>query len=479
MLRAGAACVAAVSLLGTSCSGSTGEDPAVGTSPPPQAISRSADAPNILIIVTDDQRDDLSTMPETARLFRDEGLDLENGFVTTPICCPSRASIFTGRYAHNHGVERLAESADLDQTTTIQHHLQRAGYRTALFGKYLADWPQGQAPPYFDDWAFFRKSSYSYSGGPWNVGGTVKTVDRYSTSFIKDKAIDFLERSEGDEAEPWFLYLAPGAPHAPSTPEERYKDTPVPPWRPTPAMLEEDRSDKPPYVRDQDSKPKLSQKIRRRQLRSLRSVDDLVRRVFAKLEAAGEDRDTLAFFLSDNGFLWGDHRLSRKAAPYTGSIEVPFMVRWPGHLRAGDVDPRLAANIDIAPTIAEAVGMPQELTDAMDGRSLLDRGRGRDHILSEYFADFRGPDPNVSSLPSPTWASLRDESYQYIENYDEDGIVTFTEYYDLVRDPFQLLNLLGDDDPRNDPPPRRITQLHELLSAERLCRGTSGPHACP
>jgi arylsulfatase A-like enzyme len=136
--------------------------------------------PNILIIVTDDQRGNLSAMPAVRKYMVREGTRYTDGYVTTPLCCPSRASIFTGRYAHNHGVESNAgpeesQSDPLDQETTIQSYLQGAGYRTAIFGKYLNSWPTTSTPPYFDEWAI---GDNRYRGGTLNIDGTLSTVHR-------------------------------------------------------------------------------------------------------------------------------------------------------------------------------------------------------------------------------------------------------------------------------------------------------------
>lgn len=109
--------------------------------------------PNILLIVTDDQRADaLGYMPATKRLFRKGGTTYAEAYSTTPLCCPSRASIMTGRYVHNHGVLRNEDAAALDHDTTLQAYLQKAGYQTALSGKFLNSWPLAEAPPFFDRW---------------------------------------------------------------------------------------------------------------------------------------------------------------------------------------------------------------------------------------------------------------------------------------------------------------------------------------
>src|SRR5918997_6132814 len=149
------------------------------------AQARVQSRPNILIIITDDQRrSTIRHMPKTRRWFARGGRHFLRAYATTPLCCPSRASIFTGRYAHNHGVENNALAQTLDQRTTIQRYLQRAGYHTALIGRYLNRWPLEEDPPYFDEWAYFSSSLGHYYGGRWNVNGRVGTVPGYSTDYI-------------------------------------------------------------------------------------------------------------------------------------------------------------------------------------------------------------------------------------------------------------------------------------------------------
>ena len=160
-------CLAA--LLTTACPGSASEEEASG--------------PNVLIIITDDQRvGSLVVMPETRRYFVQGGTNFKNAFVTTPMCCPSRASVFSGLYAHNHGVvnNRPGLADALDQSTLLQSYLHRAGYRTGLFGKYLNKWDITQAPPNFDEYEFYSEGA-PYHRGHWNLNGDLASPWKYST----------------------------------------------------------------------------------------------------------------------------------------------------------------------------------------------------------------------------------------------------------------------------------------------------------
>jgi arylsulfatase A-like enzyme len=422
----------------------------------PSLPAGALERPNVLIIVTDDQRGGTQVMPKMRAWLEAKGTKYAKAFATSPVCCPSRASIFTGRYAHNHGVQSNTEPENLNQQTTVQYYLDRAGYRTGIFGKYLNSWFREQ-PPYFDRWAISKSSKTGYSGGEWNVQGTVRTVSQYGTHFIGDQADAFLNSGSQD---PWFLYLAPPNPHSPYEAESKYKTAPVPEWTCNPAVLESDRSDKPPYVRLYNGNCARGQETRTKQLRTLMSVDDLIDRVLTTVRDNGELSNTLVFFLSDNGYLWSEHGLTGKRFPYLDSIRIPMFARWPGHVPAGVVDRRLVANIDLAPTVLDAAGLTARTP--IDGHSLLS-GYSRDRMLTEYWSggDWAGP---VEGDPVPDWASLFTPEGHFIRYYRPDGTVSFREYYRLSVDPWELSN-------RFKPPAGWSAQL----TADRTCAGNTCP----
>lgn len=426
--------------------------------------------PNVLLIVTDDQpAGTLEVMPQLRRWFAGRGTTYSRAFVTTPLCCPSRATILTGRYAHNHGVLGNTYGGNLDPGGTLPVLLRQAGYRTALAGKLLNRWPMGRPPPGFDRWAL---SNGGYRDAIFNVDGTVRTVNRYSTHFVADRATGFLRWFERDDARPWFLVVAPFAPHGPFEPSDRYRSAPVPPWRPPPEVLEPNRSDKPPHVRARKPNLPATRAIRDGQLRSLMSVDDMVGGLMDELAALGERGRTLAIYVSDNGFLLGTHGIIQgKRLPYLPAIHVPLLARWPGHLPEGATDDRLVANVDIAATVLDAAGVLPAVASFLDGRSLLSRWSRR-RLLLEYW--------QTDGIAIPGWAAFLTPTYHYIESHGPDGrTVTFREYYDLVRDPGELRNVLADPDPGNDPAPARLARLSAGLAAARTCRGPAGPARCP
>lgn len=443
---------------------------AVAPAAPPAAVAvHSEERPNVLVIMTDDHRWDMMTiLRKTRRWFGAEGTTYPYAFATTPLCCPARASIMTGQYAHNTNVETNVDAERLDQRDTMQRHLQDAGYRTAIVGKYLNGWNTN--PPYFDDWAIFGSSEAGYQNAAFNVNGQRVVIPRYSTDYITARSIQVLRSFEANDSQPWLLYVTPFAPHAPYEPSKKFRRTDVPRLTRTPAMQEEDRTDKPMWVQLKSPRKIKAHRVWMLQERMLLSVDSLVDRVLSALDELGERGPTMVFFLSDNGFLMGEHGLQQKHSPYEASVKIPLYARWPGHFQARAVDTRVVANIDIAPTVYDAAGIRPD--NPVDGRSLLDRSWTRDRMLLEY--------SRREERAVPTWASLRTAEYQYVEYYDEDlEEVIFREYYDLVTDPYQLTNLLADPDPDNDPEPGRVAALSLQLQHDRRCEGSAGPSACP
>jgi len=411
----------------------------VATGLPERGVGQTVDErPNILIITTDDQRAQgtYQVMPDTMRIFRDQGIEFPNAVATTPLCCPARASFMTGLYAHNTGVTTLANAKNIDQFTTIQYQLQSRGYKTAHIGKYMNGWTG-------------RKPYFNYVGGRV---GYYKSDGSYGTTVNKDAALQFLDNFEQTDATPWLMYVNIYAPHPPAQPENQYASAPVGTLALNPALTESDRSDKPPYVKAQSKG--IQNTVRANQLRTLYSADDLVQAVYDRLAALGET-NTLAFFLSDNGFMWGEHQLKEKRHPYNDSVRVPMFMRWPGHLPEGTTNPNIVALIDLAPTIYEATGIvPANYVP--DGKPMLTSAR--DHILIEHFVE--------GGVPSWQGSWRPDESY--IE-YQADG---FKEYYG-PDDPWQLENLFANGVTGDEP--ANADELRARVQSDATCDGATCP----
>jgi arylsulfatase A-like enzyme len=385
--------------------------------------------PNVLIIVTDDQRyDTLAVMPAVRKWFKRRGTEFRRAYATTPLCCPSRSSIFTGRYPHNHGVLINGDGNKLDHDSTLQYYLHEAGYRTALAGKFLNAVRVTKDPPNFDRWAVFNPAnSPGYYGAVFNTNGHVAKHSGYSTTIIGKRAVRWLRGFERRDRKPWLMFLTPYGPHAPFNPSREYKAAHVPAWQPNPAVLESDRTDKPAWVQERTLALDKARATATAQMRALKPVDDMVNRVMRVLGKLNERSNTLAIFMSDNGYMWGEHGLAHKRWPYEQSVHVPLLLRWPGHVEKGTVDRRLVANIDVAPTVMQAA----ELSGAepqMDGRSLLKK-YARKALMLEFFAE----------LKIPSWRALMTRRAIYIEWTKGDKKV-FTELYRRKKDRWQLKN---------------------------------------
>ncbi len=426
------------------------------------AMAQHLGRPNILLILTDDQRaaGTMEVLPQTRALFETGGTKFTQAFITTPLCCPARSSIFTGRYVHNHGVRDNESSQLLDTRFTIQQYLRDSGYRTAHFGKYLNGWNLLRNPMSYDDWAI---ATAGYGPFRANENGVVKNINTYATTYFKDHAIRFINEAEAQDATPWFMQVSTTAPHAPFQAEPLYANADVPAFNQPPSYFEADKSDKPVHIQNQTDDSELIEATRIGQLRTLMSVDDLVGQVFSTLESNDEASNTIAIFMSDNGYEWGEHGLDSKGYPYDESVRVPMYVRWPGHVVEGATDARLVANIDVAPTMVDAVGGGLAVSVPMDGRSMIDPAQNRSRLLEEH-ASING---------GPGWAALQTPTSHYIETYDADGqSIRFREYYDLTADPYEMNNLLGDGNAANDP---STAALSAQLALDRVCTGSNCP----
>lgn len=395
--------------------------------------------PNILLIVTDDQPDNPDTRAVLPVLERFP-LRFNRAYVTTPLCCPSRASIFSGRYAHNHGIVEN-NGQGFDQDRTVQRTLHDNGYATGLVGKYLN---KVHEAPHFDH-VTLQTSINRFYDSTFLVDGEERKVRGHMSPFLQERALTTMDQLN-DSGKPWFLYVGPYAPHLPATPERKYEDRAVSAFAP---RRETNMSDKPAYVRGFNvSKDKVSE-ARKLQLRSLASVNDLTEALLDRVEQLGAE-NTMVIFTSDNGYMWWEHGLFKKRFPYEPSVRVPLYVRWPGRVTAGSSD-RLVANIDIAATIYEAAGV--EPTYPLDGRSLF--AGGRDHLLLEYWAE--------ACCRVPSWKAIVTAGSTYIRYETGER-----ELYNMLLDPDQLTNQVASA-------PGLAERLESLLVADASCVGS----ACP
>jgi arylsulfatase A-like enzyme len=419
--------------------GPTGSPPASTPSPAPYRRS----GPSIVLILTDDQRwDTLWAMPTVQRELVARGITFSNAFLVNSLCCPSRATILTGKYSHSTGVysdvgPHGGFHAFRDRST-IATWLRAYGYHTALFGKYLNQYSGRYIPPGWDRWF-----SYQYHGAYYdyrvNDQGVIRAFgDRpsdYSTTLLADRAVSFIRNTTG----PLFLYVAPFAPHYPATPPPQYRTafSDLPPYRP-PNYDEADVSDKPAYARARHlftpANEALIDGIRRDQYRSLLGVDDAVKQILDALRATHRLRTALILFMTDNGQTWGEHRFGIfKQVPYEESIRTPFVIRDDQLIHRSRTDPNLVLNLDVAQTFAEVAGVP---APGAEGLSLVPLFTNPD---APWRSDFLIEHTAGSSIP--TYCAVRSTRYIYVFYSTGER-----ELYDLTRDPFELQNRA--DDPR-------------------------------
>jgi N-acetylglucosamine-6-sulfatase len=423
----------------------------------PQGIE-GAKPRNVVFILSDDHRyDAMSFMghqfAQTPNMdaMASEGVHLENAFVTTSLCSPSRASILTGLYTFRHRVIDNQRAVP-DGTVFFPQYLQQAGYSTGFIGKWHMGRGTDEPRPGFDHWvSFLGQGSYLPPSPDYtlNVNGERVPQKGYITDELTDYAVDWLEEQK-DSDKPFFLYLSHKAVHANFTPAERHAGSMADqPFTPPASQADTDENyrNKPRWLRDQRNSwhgvdfPYHSdldiEQYYKRYAEALSGVDDSVGRVMDQLKEMGVYDDTLVIYMGDNGFMFGEHGLIDKRVAYETSIRVPMLMQCPNLFDGGTVVDEVVANIDIAPTVFEAMGLQKP--PHMDGESFLRLGQGeeipwRDYFLYVYYWEKNFPQ-------SPTVFSLRGERYKYITYY---GLWDTDELYDLQDDPGEARNLLHE-----------------------------------
>ena len=411
----------------------------------------AAPRPNFVIIQTDDQpieqfhgswRDflgrDREIMPNTMRLIRDQGIEFSRYITPYPICAPSRASLLSGSYAHNHGVLRVggktggweAYRSGAIMRENLPVWLQRAGYRTVHLGKFMnfyggLDEPaETVVPPGWDRWVSdatdnSTRQFYGYTQNidgriagpfgsidylPWSdkdpVGcpGLGLTRCAYHSDSMSRQAVRAIENSG---RRPFFLQVDHHTPHGDKTrpigPEpatRHYRSALLTPSPRPPGFDEEDVSDKPSAISELDRLDQVELRSIRdehqRSIEALLSVDDAVKWIYEALEAKGKLDNTYIIFTSDNGFYLGQHRVDRgKLLPYEPALRVPMVIRGPG-IEPGSESRELVANQDIAPTVLNLAGA--RAARRFDGRSMArfwrrpERISRRPVLISSYQA---------------------------------------------------------------------------------------------
>ena len=400
---------------------------------------RAQPRPNVLLIVTDDQRaDTMWAMPRVRRVLARRGVWFRKGFVSNSLCCPSRASILTGRYSHGTGVYTNSPPQGgyqaFEDGSTVATWLDDAGYRTALMGKYFNGYSDaGYVPPGWDKWNAFVDDNGE--GGRFfdyklSVDGRVKRFGHapndYSTDVLARKSRRFIRRSK----RPFLLYFAPFAPHG-DIPAPRHRDA-FEDVRldPTPSYNEKNVGDKPEWVRHLDRLDRFGP--RPNVLETLIAVDEAIASMTRLLRRTGELKRTFIVFTSDHGRGWGEHRWRDKSDPYRGSTRVPYIIRYDRLIERHRLDRHLVLNLDLAPTIAKLAGVEAPGAEGKNLARLLRsrRARWRRDFLLEHLEDKRG---------IPSYCGVRTKHKLYVAYATGEE-----ELYALPKDPYELRNRAYD-----------------------------------
>lgn len=451
--------------------------------------------PNVVLILVDDMAyGELAYLQGIQNLLQNRGTTFTNFFVTSPLCCPSRASLLTGRYAHNTQVlNNVVPTGGADkfrqynEWSTLPLWLKTGGYRTALIGKYLNGYGTDSAPHVplgWDTWIaatvtphqhynywMFENDDPAYPQGKSVLYGS--TPDDYKTAMLTRRAVGFI-REASRSADPFFLYLTPAAPHGPTIPppgtENEFEGVGAPR---TPSFNEADITDKPQWF--QSLHPALIDaagvaiidQTYRRHLQTMLGVQEMVKQVLVALQETGELESTYIFFTSDNGFHFGEHRIpGGKQTPYDESARVPLIVSGPG-IPSGRASDLLVMNHDLAPTIAELAGVA--VPSSVDGTSIapllygkvVHDSQWRTGTLLEYWTGPSAPQV-INGIPSVA-QGIRTRTHSYVEYNNGER-----ELYLRDEDPYGLVSRIGN--PAYDGV---VADLRNRLERLRACIGQS------
>ena len=413
---------------------------------PPADEGSSDDRPNVIVVLTDDQRaGSFAAMPWLASQLARAGsgwTEFPDAFANTPLCCPSRASLLTGLFARHTGVLDNGDGARFDASSTLATWLHDEGYRTGLVGKYLNRYPFGRLPFVPAGWDRFvakrnQTGATVYRGFHAIDQGSPVFVRSYATDWLADRAVGFVRTAPASQ--PFFLLFAPSAPHAPWIPAARHHGSFADLAIEEPPSVVGTLRGAPPWVRSLPA-PSAAQRTawledRRRADETLLAVDEALH---ALVSALGDRLDqTVIFVLSDNGYSFGEHRWVGKTCPYEACVRVPLAVH-ASRLTLG-TRAELVSMVDLAPTILDLAGVRAPATT--DGTSFAGTiragdvtGGAADAVFLEWAGDER----------IPAWIAVRTSDFKLIRYADG-----FEELFDLrgrrwPADPWETTNRATD-----------------------------------
>jgi N-acetylglucosamine-6-sulfatase len=431
--------------------------------------------PNIIFFLTDDHRFDAMGFMghpflETPNMDRmaNEGIYFKQAIVTTSLCSPSRASILSGMYAHNHGVVDNYNPVD-SGLKFFPEYLQESGYNTAFVGKWHMGGESDEPRKGFDHWLSFKGQGTYWADGHgtsrvvpqtnmdgYNINGKRVPQQGYITDELTDYALDWLKGNSGEK--PFMLYLSHKAVHSDFVAADRHNGRYKDKYVIDPVSLE-NQKDKPMWLINQRNSrhgadfaynlPDFDlNKYYQRYCETLLAVDENLGRIMNWVEESGQLENTIIVYMGDNGFQFGEQGLIDKRTAYQASVKVPLLVWWPGKVKKSMVINEMVANIDIAPTLLDIAGI--SIPENMDGLSFKSLMEGeeinwRKELLYEYYWERNYP-------YTPTTHALLTNRYKFIRYH---GIWDLNEFYDLKLDPNETTNLINEE------------QYQELISKHR------------
>lgn len=500
-----------------------------------QSSAPALTTPHIITFMIDDlDRASLDRLvaaglvPNIRKHLIERGTDFRQSYSTDSICCPSRATFFSGQYVHNHGVKTITVGSrhiyPSDATgqggegTFLPTWLQAAGYETALFGKYLNGYGsevkngETRIPQGYNYWlALQGANTYKVFGYDYNENGTMHAggtdAASYQTDFIRDRAVAYINSI--NPKTPQFVYIAPTAPHTevgedrpgfatygstfswtvrPAPRHERYMDgdesngevpainDQLPNYNESDATY----SSKPGWMKEGVPSMTITQRAGaarqyKQRMAAMLAIDEMVGAVVDALAARGMLDNTLLLFTADNGYFLGEHRLAEKGAPYEEGLRVPLVIRAPSSTTAANACPLLVGNHDLAATISDyANAKPTRKADGRSLRSLIE-GKGtssRRNLLIEHYQeathiqalDVVWPYGAIRTQSTPE--NPQQSANEIYTLFERENVVNKTEYYDLNNDPYQLNNR-GTQLSSTD-----AASLSRRLGALRTCAGS-------
>tara|TARA_B100001741_G_scaffold173835_1_gene143328 strand:+ start:100 stop:1593 length:1494 start_codon:yes stop_codon:yes gene_type:complete len=437
-----------------------------------QPSSKNEQFKNVILILSDDHRFDFLGFHEDSPDFLEtpnfdrmsnEGAHMKNAFVTTSLCSPSRATILTGQYMHQHKVVDNQRAVP-DGTRFFPEYLQEAGILTAYIGKWHMGHDNDNPRKGFDHWASFKGQGV-YFNPEFNINGNKKKFDGYNADITTDLALNFLKKNGRKR---FYLQVGYKAVHYPFEPAKRHLgryDKFKVPFPQTMSLTERNYETQPNWIRerrygihgighmetgplDNDPVPSFPA-LYRRFAETVHGLDENVGRILNYLDESGLAKDTLVLYLGDNGFALGEHGFYDKRDAFEESIRIPMLAYAPGRIKPGTKVDEMVLNLDIAQTVLAAMKIRKtKNTLEMSGRSFLPLIMGkapsnwRKHLLYEYHWEWNFP-------ATPTTLAIRTNRYKYIYYH---GIWDKNGLYDLQTDPHERHNLI------------RIPAFNELAS---------------